>query len=100
MGRTRPPYPGEFRAEAVRLVRDTGQPIPELARDLGCWEQSLRNRVDQAAIDAGEAEGLSSDERAELRRLGRENRLLRGEREILRKAARPGLGLPASWRRL
>lgn len=87
MGRTRPPYPPEFRAEAVRLVRDGGQPIPEVARDLGCSEQTLRNWVAQAAIDAGEAEGLTSDERAELARLRRENRLLREEREILRKAA-------------
>jgi Transposase len=60
---------------------------PELARDLGCSEQTLRNWVAQAAIDAGEAEGLTSDERAELARLRRENRLLREEREILRKAA-------------
>lgn len=73
MGRTRPPYPPEFRAEAVRLVRDGGQPIPEVARDLGCSEQTLRNWVAQAAIDAGEAEGLTSDERAELGRLRREN---------------------------
>jgi transposase len=87
MGRTQPPYPAEFRAEAVRLVRDAGHPIPELARDLGCSEQTLRNWVAQAAIDAGEAEGLTSDERAELARLRRENRLLREEREILRKAA-------------
>lgn len=87
MGRTRPPYPPEFRAEAVRLVREAGQPIGEVARDLGCSDQSLRNWVAQAAIDAGEAAGLTTDERAELGRLRRENRLLREEREILRKAA-------------
>lgn len=87
MGRTRPPYPPEFRIEAVRLVRDAGQPIAEVARDLGCSDQTLRNWVAQAAIDAGEREGLRSDERAELARLRRENRLLREEREILRKAA-------------
>ena len=86
MGRTRPPYPPEFRAEAVRLVR-AGQSIPEVARDLGCSVQTLRNWVAQSAIDTGEREGLTSDERGELARLRRENRLLREEREILRKAA-------------
>lgn len=86
MGRARPPYPAEFRAEAVRLVRDGGRPIPEVARDLGCSEQTLRNWVAQAAIDAGEREGLTTDERARLRELERENRVLREEREIRRKA--------------
>jgi len=81
MGRTRPPYPSEFRAEAVRLVREGGQPIPEVAHDLGCSEQTLRDWVAQAAVDRGEREGLTTDERAEL------SRLLREEREILRKAA-------------
>src|SRR5262249_31568203 len=87
MGRTRPPYAPEFRLEAVRLVREAGQPIAEVARDLGCSQQTLRNWVGQAAIDAGEREGLTTDERAELARLRRENRILREEREILRKAA-------------
>jgi transposase len=87
MGRTRPPYPPEFRAEAVRLVRESGEPIAKLARDLGCSDQSLRNWVAQAAIDSGKRPGLTSDERARLRELERENRILREEREILRKAA-------------
>lgn len=61
MPRTKPPYPPEFRAEAVRLA--------------------------QAGIDAGEREGLTTDEREELRRLRRDNRMLREEREILKEAA-------------
>ena len=69
------------------LIRQAGQAIPEVARDLGCSDQSLRNWVAQAAIDAGEAEGLTSDERAELSCLRRESRLLREEREIRRSAA-------------
>lgn len=87
MGKTRPPYPPEFRAEAVRLARSSGRPLSEIAGDLGCSTESLRYWVKQTRIDAGEAEGLTSDEREELRRLRRENRLLREEREILKKAA-------------
>lgn len=87
MGRTRPPYPPEFRAEAVRLARSGTRSIRELAGDLGCTEPTLRSWVAQEMVDSGEAEGLTSDERARLRQLERENKLLREEREILRKAA-------------
>jgi transposase len=85
--KTRPPYPPEFRAEAVRLVRSSGLALAEVARELGVSPQSLRNWLGQAQIDAGEREGLSSEEREELRRLRRENVRLREEREILKKAA-------------
>lgn len=82
----RKPYPPEFRREAVELVRSSGQSMRAVARDLDVSYESLRLWVKQAEIDAGEREGLSTDERAELRRLRRENRLLRSEREILKKA--------------
>jgi transposase len=82
-----PPYSKEFRADAVRLLRSSGRPIPQLARELGCSEQSLRNWSRRVAVDAGEAEGLTSDEREELRRLRRENLILAEERDILKKAA-------------
>lgn len=82
-----PPYSPEFRAEAVRLLRSSGRPIAQLARELGVSEQSLRNWSRQVEVDGGRAPGLRTDEREELRRLRRENRILVEEREILKKAA-------------
>ena len=87
MPRTHPPYPVEFRAEAVELVRTSGRPKAEIARELGIASETLREWVKQAAIEAGEQEGLTTEEREELRRLRREVRILREEREILKKAA-------------
>lgn len=81
------PYPLEFRREAVRLLKSSGKPVPQLAAELGISPQSLRNWSRQLDIDEGRREGLSSDEREELRRLRRENRVLTEEREILKKAA-------------
>ena len=86
MPRTRPPYPPEFRRQAVDLIR-SGTPVKQAAADLGVSEQTLRNWVRQGDVDAGRAEGLTTDEREELRRLRRENRRLQQEREILKAAA-------------
>jgi transposase len=82
-----PPYSKEFRTEAVRLLRSSGRSVPQLARELGCSPQSLRNWARQLDVDQGKAEGLTADEREELRRLRRENRILAEERDILKKAA-------------
>ena len=88
MGGRRLPYPPEFREEAVRLVREGGKAVAQVARDLGVADQSLRNWVKQADLDAGRrTDGLTTEECDELRRLRRENRVLREEREILKKAA-------------
>jgi transposase len=81
------PYSKEFRSEAVRLLRSSGRPLPQLARELGCSEQSLSNWSRQDRVDEGEAEGLTTAEREELRRLRRENLVLAEERDILKKAA-------------
>ena len=87
MPRGKPPYPAEFKADAVRLARQPGHSIRSVAQDLGIAIESLRRWMIQADIDAGVSSGLTSDERAELTRLRRENRTLRMEREILKKAA-------------
>jgi len=89
MGASPPRYPEAFRAEAVDLVRSGERSIPQIARDLGINEQTLRNWIKRAEIDAGRGTlgELTTDERAELARLRRENRLLQQEREILKKAA-------------
>lgn len=87
MPRSRPPYPAEFKAEAVRLYRESGRSLKAVAVDLGISLESLRSWVNQAKVDAGEKAGLTSEELEELRRLRKENRTLRMERDLLKKAA-------------
>jgi len=70
----------------VALYRGSEKPMSEIARDLDLTESSVRRWVSQAEMDAGRREGLSTDERAELTRLRKENRVLREERDILRRA--------------
>jgi transposase len=88
MSKTRPPYPPEFRRDAIRVLRSGGRSPRQLAGELGCSEQTLRNWLRQDEADRGErSEVRSSEERARLRELERENRVLRQEREILKRAA-------------
>ena len=88
-GRNRRSFTAEQKREAVRLVQTSGQSIAQVSRDLDLTETALRRWVQQAEIDAGRgAEGaLTSEERAELQRLRRENIQLRQERDFLKKAA-------------
>jgi transposase len=87
MPKTRPPFPPEFRREAVAMVR-SGRPVPEVAEALGVSQQSLRNWVRQEAVDRRERDdGLTSAEREELRTLRRENARLKQERDLLKRAA-------------
>ena len=87
MPKTRRPYSAEFRHRLVELVRG-GQSPEELARKFEPSANAIRNWVVQAARDAGRRpDGLTTDEKEEVRRLRREVRVLREEREILRKAA-------------
>ena len=87
MPRTHLPYAPEYRWRMIELVR-AGRLSDELAREFEPTAQSIRNWVAQADRDAGQrADGLTTEEREELRKLRREVKTLREEREILKKAA-------------
>lgn len=82
------PYPPEYRAEAVRLVREGGRELAEVAQSLGISTESLRVWVKRADLDSGRRrDGLTSDERQELARLRRRVRDLEEDKLILKKAA-------------
>jgi transposase len=88
MPRRRRFFPPEYKAEVVELIRSTGNTVGQVARDLDLTETAVRAWVRQAELDSGRrSDGLTSSERDELRKLRREVRDLREEREILRKAA-------------
>jgi transposase len=83
--RSRRQFTAEFKRDAVDLVRTTGRPIAEIARELGIYDSTLGNWVRQDRIDHGQQDGLSSDEQARLRALERENAKLRMERDLLKR---------------
>ncbi len=83
---TRPPYPPQFKEEAIRLMLSSEKPLTRISRELDVSEQTLRNWRKQREIDQGDREGLSTDEQEELGRLRRKVKVLEQEKEILRKA--------------
>jgi transposase len=84
--RPRRSFTPQFKAEVVDLCRNSGKSIAEVCRDLDLTETAVRRWVHQAEVDAGRREGLSSSEREELARLRKENRVLREERDLLKRA--------------
>ena len=89
MGKRGRLYSPEFKEEAIRLVQFSEEkyPVAKIARDLDVSAETLRTWVNQAQIDAGERDGLTTEEKEELRRLRKEVKVLKEEREILKKAA-------------
>jgi transposase len=103
MPKSHAPYCAEFRAEAMRLVRTSGKTKTAIAQELGVSLEALRDWLRQAELDAGERhDGLTTEELAELRRLRKEVRVRREERESVVKAAAffgsPSLGRPTCSR--
>ena len=84
--RERRSYTAAYKAEVVALCRQAGSSIAKVARDLDLTETAVRRWVQQAEVDRGERRGLTTTEKEELSHLRRENRLLREERDILKRA--------------
>ena len=85
-GRRRRSFTREYKAEVVELCRTSGRSITAVARDLGLTETAVRRWVAQSEIDAGHRDGLTTAEREELSRLRKEVRVLREERDVLKRA--------------
>jgi transposase len=86
MKRPRRTFTAEYKAEVVTLYRTTEKNVTEIARELDLTASAVTRWVRQAEVDAGEKEGVTTSQLEELAQLRRENRILREEREILRRA--------------
>lgn len=86
VGRPRRQFSDAYKQEVVELCRTSGRTIGQVARDLDLTETAVRRWVAQAEIDSGQREGLTTDERTELAQLRKEVRVLREERDILKRA--------------
>jgi len=85
-GRGRKGYSAEFKAQAVRVVVESGESIASVAKDLGISHSALSKWLRQAEARGGDIQGVTASEREELERLRKENRKLRQERDILKKS--------------
>ncbi|WNG14091.1 transposase [Cystobacter fuscus] len=88
--RKRRSFNAEFKAEAIRLVREGGKSVSQVAKDLDLTDSALRNWMKQAEVDAGKgpAGALTTAEREEFARLRKENRQLTMERDFLKNSSR------------
>lgn len=84
--KTRRRFSAEFKADAVALVQASGKPVTRIASELGVGASNLGKWVEQARIDAGEMEGVTIKDNARLKELEQEVRILKMEREILKRA--------------
>ncbi len=85
--RPRRSFPDEYKAQVVELCRSGERSVGAVAKDLDLSETAVRRWIAQAETDAGHRAGLTSAEREELARLRKENRILREERDLLKRAA-------------
>ncbi|MEU3002292.1 transposase [Streptomyces sp. NPDC006995] len=98
--RPRRSFTSEFKAEIVELRRRGDRSVGQIAKDFDLTETAVRDWVKQAEVDAGERNGLTSSEREELAALRRENRRLREDVDILKRASTPAANSPrcaGSW---
>lgn len=86
MKRPRRSFTAEYKAEVVALYRTTDKTVTEIAKELDLTVSAVQRWVQQGEVDAGQRQGLTTNEREELTFLRRENRLLREERDILKRA--------------
>lgn len=84
--RRRREFTAEYKAEVVALFRTTDKSVAQIAKELDLTPSAVQRWVTQAEVDAGNREGLTTTEREELAYLRRENRILREERDILKRA--------------
>ena len=85
--RPRRSFPDEYKAQVVELCRSGERSVGAVAKDLDLSETAVRRWIAQAEIDSGDRAGLTTAEREELSRLRKENRVLREERDLLKRAA-------------
>lgn len=86
MKRSRRAFTAEYKAEVVALYRTTDKSAHEIAKELDLTPSAVRRWVAQAEVDSGQRGGLTTSEREELAYLRRENRVLREEHDILKRA--------------